>query len=98
MNKYAEFSKHKTDISNRRCLTKAVYRSEEKAELASAYIYAKLGERQTPYHCPMCLKWHLTSKQQDFHDDRPDDKAERGSWSNWRNEQQREFTSGLGRR
>ena len=33
-----------------------------------------------------------------FHDDRPDDKAEKGSWSNWRNEQQREFTPGLGQR
>ena len=34
----------------------------------------------------------------DFRDDRPDDKAEAGSWSNWRNDQQPEHTPGCGRR
>lgn len=32
----------------------------------------------------------------DFHDDKPDDKAEKGSWSDWRNNQQREYFPGVG--
>ena len=101
MNKYAEFSRHKPDISNRRCLTKAVYRTQEKAELTAAHIFTKLGERQTAYRCPMCLKWHLTSKPtRDFRDDgRPMEKHYPASdWRSWENNQQREIFPGMGRR
>ena len=34
---------------------------------------------------------------QEFHDDRRDDKAEIGSWSGWRLDQQREYFPGVGR-
>ena len=30
----------------------------------------------------------------DFHDDRPDDKAEKGSWSDWKNKQDRDYVPG----
>lgn len=72
MNKYAEFSKPRPLMANRRCLTKADYRTEDKAELMAAHIFSVLGERQIPYHCPMCFRWHLTSKVQSFHDDKFD--------------------------
>ena len=104
MNKYAEFSRHKPDISNRRCLTKAVYRTQEKAELTAAHIFTKLGERQTAYHCPMCFKWHLTSKVLEHHDFRdrngkPEEKNYGpGDWRSWEQNQQPESFPGMGRR
>ena len=54
---------------------------------------------ETGLECRMDSKGVLTLElPREWHDDKPDDKAEKGSWSDWKNNQQPEHTPGMGRR
>jgi len=62
MNKYAHLAPRKPDVSYRRCVTKIRFPTPEQAERAAARLGVKRGSALFPYHCPLCLGWHTTSR------------------------------------
>ena len=63
MNKYAHLAPPKPPWQGRKCVTKIRFRDKEAAEKRAAVRGAKVGVMLWPYNCPMCLGWHVTSRE-----------------------------------
>ena len=51
------------EVMYKMCLHKRRYKTLEKAERAAKFMTDKYGKIQTPYYCPVCQAYHLTTHQ-----------------------------------